>query len=160
MKKKLMGIAMAFFLFGIGMAVYGETVQLKGFDKLFESLKNGNSVQAVFHYKDCKLMRENKEVEKVPDAIGGMDINSFEYFAPGVVRNKNGYISFSKTVLINHPTYKFVYNYVKVRIYDDNRVEILAQYLSTKKYKIKMNETFYTVINDGLNKGGAFFFLK
>ena len=139
---------------------FSKSVQLKSFNEVFSALKAGKTVKVIFHYKMCKLISDNEEVEKVPDAIGGMELNTFEYFAPQSIRNKNGFISSSKTVLINHPRYGFVRNYAKVRIFDNNKIRIIAQYITPDTYEIKMDESFYTVINDGKNKGGAFFYLK
>ncbi|MGD2092589.1 MAG: hypothetical protein PVH61_40860 [Candidatus Aminicenantes bacterium] len=106
------------------------------------------------------MIRDNEEVERVPEAIGGMELSTFEYFAPGSIRNKEGFISSSKTVLINHPGYGFVMNYAKVRIYDNNKIRLIAQYVTPNTYEIKMDESFYTVINDSKNKGAAYFYLK
>lgn len=142
--------------------VQAKPVQLRNFSELFEAFKAGNTVKAVFYYKGCKLVMGEKVVppEKVPDAIGGMEMSTFEYFAPMSIGNKKGYISSSKTVLINHPRYGYVLNYAKVRIYDDNSIQIIAQYVSPTTYEIKMDEAFYTEINDGKNKGAAYFYLK
>ena len=158
MKKSAIFLMMALFL--IGTVNYAKTVQLKTFDEILKALTTGKTVKAVFHYKACKLIQDNEEVEKVPDAIGGMELGTFEYFAPGSIRNKKGFISSSKTVLINHPRYGFVLNYAKVRIYDDNKIRIIAQYVTPNTYETKMDESFYTVINDGKNKGAAYFYLK
>ena len=153
-------IVITIFLLGTVNIGYAKTVQLKTFDEILKTLTSGKAVKAVFHYKGCKLIRDNEEVERVPDAIGAMELNTFEYFAPGLIGNKNGYISSSKTVLINHPGYGFVLNYAKVRIFDNNKIRIIAQYVTPNTYEIKMDESFYTVINDGKNKGAAYFYLK
>jgi hypothetical protein len=151
-------IAVVFVLLSVQLS-YAKPVQLKNFKDVFAALKAGETVKGVFHYKMCKLISDNEEVEKVPDAIGGFTILSFEYFAPGSIRNKQGFISTSKTVLINHPRYGFVKNYAKIRIFDDNKIRIIAQYITPNTYEIKMDESFYTVINDGKNKGGAYFYV-
>ncbi len=164
MKRHFMAIGIAVFLafyFTVG-SVSAEMVQLKHFTEVLETLKAGYTVKAVFHYKLCKLINENEEVEKekVPDAIGGMELVTFEYFATNSIRNKKAFIAFSEKVLIDHVTYDFVNNYVKVRIYDDNTVRIIAKYLAPNTNEVKMDESFYTVINDGKNNGGAYFYVN
>ena len=160
MRKFRCFIMMMIILIGAVHVGYAKTVQLKSFDEILKALTSGNTVKAVFHYKGCKLIRDNEEVERVPDAIGGMEMSTFEYFAPGSIGNKNGFISSSKTVLINHPNYGFVMNYAKVRIDDNNKIQIIAQYVTPNTYEIKMDESFYTVINDGQNNGAAYFYLQ
>jgi len=90
-----------------------------------------------------------------------LTVNIFNYrgyHEKGVVRNDKAYISCSETVLINHPFYGYVYNYVKLRIYEDDSVEIIAQYVDPQTYEIKMDEKFLTIFNNGTNEGGIYFY--
>jgi|GEM_PF-321161 len=133
--------------------------QLKNFAQLLSALEAGARVRAVFHYKDMKLVVKGKEETRIPEAVGGMDVGAFEYFAPGAIGNKEGFLSFSHLQLIKHARYGTVYNYVKVSADETNKVRILAQYLAPGTFAVKMEETFETEINDGANKGGAYFYL-
>ncbi len=130
--------------------------QLNSFTELLDALSGGESVRVVIHYGDCTLMLDGEEVE-APDAIGGMEIGNFEYFAPGFAGMEQGWLSFSSTSLVQMKD--TVYNYVKFRVYDDGRVHIVARYLKPRNYKIVMNETFLTTINNGANDGAIRFFL-
>lgn len=143
----------------IPFVIIAQENQLKGFDQLLVSLKSGKSVRAIIHYAMSKLVIDGKE-EKAPDAIGGMDFNTFEYFSKGSVRNDKAFISISETVLISHPRYGYVLNYVKLRIYEDDNVEIIARYLDPKSYEVKMDETFYGEINNGNSNGAVFLYEK
>ncbi len=124
-----------------------QPVQLKNFKETLNSLKNGNSVRVVVYYKKCKLITGGKE-EQPPDAVGGMELKSFEYFAKGSVNNEKSYIASSEIVLISHPRYGMVYNYIKFRFFEDNTVEITARYIDPKTYEVKMDESFYSYIDD------------
>lgn len=135
----------------------GQTNSIIDFKELMATLKNGENVNVVIHYAKTKLIIDGEETE-APDAIGGMHINTFEYFAKGTVRNEKAFLSASETVLINHPFYGYVYNYVKLRIYDDNSVEIIAQYVDPKTYEIKMDEKFLSVIKNNENDSGVYLF--
>jgi hypothetical protein len=142
------------------LSAQGESPQqLRSFDQVLSALKSGRSVKAVFRYKDCLLIIDGQEIEKVPDAIGGMEIDTWEYFAPGSIGNAKGYIASSHKILIQHPRHGFVYNNVKVNIYQDNEVKIIAKYLTPTAYEIKMDESFHTQINDG-TKGAAYFYTE
>ncbi len=131
--------------------------QIKSFDELIQTLKCGNDARVVVHYKNCKLFIDNVEVNSV-NAVGGMEISTFEYFAKGSIKNEKAYIVFSENVLISHKKYGYVFNYVKIRIFEDNQVEITAQYLKTYTYEVVMDEVFYCEINLGENEGGVFLF--
>jgi len=134
--------------------------QLKNFDEIFSAFKKGKTVKAVFYYAKCQLISDNEIKEKVPDAIGGMTISTYEYFAEGAVRNKTAFIVTSETKLIQNPLNDgHVYNYVKVKISADNKVKITAQYLNPITFEIEMDENFFTDINDGKNDAGAYFFV-
>ena len=132
---------------------------LKTAAEILAALSSGRQVRAVLHYKDMALVDEKGEPQKSPDAVGGMDLATFEYFAAGAVGNKEGYFVASHTQLIRHPRYGYVLNYVKLSVYDSGAVKIVAQYLSPTTYDVKMDETFTTTVADGSNKGAAVFFV-
>lgn len=52
----------------------------------------------------------------------------------------------------------YLYNYVKLRVYEDNTVEITARYLTIDKLEVKMNEILYGEINNGSNDKAIYFF--
>ena len=133
--------------------------QITTFDELMTCLKQGGDVRVVIHYKQCILIREGDTVAQVPDAIGGMEIGTFEYFAPMSVHNKLAFVVFSKSVLIANPIGKgMVINYGKVRVRSDNSVEIIARYLHHRSKKILMDERFIGEINDGKGDQGIYFY--
>lgn len=88
----------------LSIATIGQSQnQLKNFDEIFTNLKKGKTVKAVFYYAKCQLISDNEIKEKVPDAIGRMEISTFEYFAEGAIRNKTAFIVTSETKLIQNP---------------------------------------------------------
>lgn len=143
----------------IPVACFAQPEQLKNFESLLHKLKSGNTIKAVIHYSLSKLVIDGKE-EKAPDAIGGMDFRVFEYFAKGAVRNDRAFFSVSETILISHPRYGYVLNYVKLRIFEDDSLEIIARYLDPKTYEVRMDETFYSEINNGDNNGAVYLFVN
>lgn len=133
--------------------IFPQQKKLNSFEELFSSLKNGYQVRVIVDYIKCQLFIDSVEVNSV-NAIGGMTIKTFEYFAKGSIRNQKAYIVFSENVLISHKRYGYVYNYVRFRIFEDNQVEITARYLNPENFEVKMDETFYCRINDDKNDGG------
>lgn len=155
MKKKLL-LSLSFLIF----ASIANAQQLTTFEQLMDALKAGKQVNAVMHYAKFKLISDNEEQDKVPDAIGGMELSTWEYFAQNAVRNKEAFVVFSETKLIKYPKGDgFVYNYVKLRIDEKNKVKVNAQYLDPVTYISKMDENFFGTINDGKNEGGLYLFV-
>ncbi len=140
--------------------VSAETIQLKSVAEVMDALKKGEKVRMVVYYAKCQLISGNEIEDSSPDAIGGMDVGTFEYFAPNSVRNPKGFLAFSENSLIEHRSYGYVINYVKVRVYDDNKVQITAQYLKTDTHEAVMDESFYSMVNDGKNDKAAVYFYK
>jgi hypothetical protein len=157
--KRIFGFFIAALVLAAG--IVGASVSpvlLKNFAELRIALEEGRNVRAVFHYKRMELFVDGKKTSDVPDAVGGMDVGAFEYFAAGAVGNPEGFLSFSHLQVIKHPKYGTVQNYVKVSVFESGRVRILAQYLAPGTFEVKMDEYFESAINDGLNQAGAHFF--
>ena len=134
--------------------------KLESFDQVMDALKQGKVVHAVFYYKDCQLISDNEIEEKSVDAIGGMKIDTWEYFAKGSIRNKEAFVVTSATKLIANPMGKgYVYNYVKLKIYESGKVKITANYVDSVTHEETMTENFFTEINAG-EKGAAHFFVN
>lgn len=146
-----------FLTFFVTGATFPQTTQLTSFKLLFESLKFGEDVTAVIHYAKCKLVVDGEETDS-PDAIGGMKLMPYEYFAKMSVRNEKAYVTASETRLIGHRSYGYVLNYVKIRIFEDDKVEIIARYLDPNTYEVKMDETFNATINSGNNDGAVYLY--
>ena len=139
--------------------LFGQTNQLTSAKLLFEKLNSGEDINVVIYYAKCKLIVDGEEVQS-PDAVGGMKLLPYEYFAKMSVRNDKAYVTASETKLIAHRSYGYVLNYVKIRIFEDDSVEIIAQYLDPKTYEVKMDETFNAVINNSSNDGAVYLYRK
>ena len=134
---------------------HAENERLCSFEELKQALFNGEEVRAVIHYGRCTMTVDGKEAP-APDAVGGLPIEVFEYFAPGSVKNDQAYLVFSAGTYINFRGYK--YNYVKFKVFEDNRVEVTAQYAKPVTFRVLMDETFTTTIANGRNQGALMLF--
>lgn len=156
--KKLLGILILLCLH-LNMYAGGGNNQIKSYNELMAVLTSGKSVSVVIHYGKCKEIRDNEEVPKPPAAIGGMTIDTYEFFDTLAVKNKNAFVAFSESKLIEDPkSDDYIYNYVKIKVNDDNTVRVIARYLDAKTFEVKMDESFYTSINDGTNNGAIYFY--
>lgn len=134
--------------------------ELSSFTQLMEALKKGEDVKAVFYYKDCQLISDNEISDRKIDAIGGMPMDTWEFFAKGAIRNKQAFVVASNSKLIANPIGDgFVYNYVKVKVSEDGVVKITAIYLDAVTKEIIMSENFFTEIHSS-KSGAAHFFSK
>ncbi len=125
---------------------------LTTYDDLHASLAAGARVRVVLDYSKCTL-----DGGAAPNALGAMNMDTFEWFGPNVVGNAKPYIAASENHLISFPP-GYVYDYVKVRIFDDGKVTVGVQYLDPTTYAVKVDETIECTISDGTNEGGASFF--
>ena len=134
----------------MSLAVGALLLALHSFGELAATLHDGHEVRAVFDYHACTLVSEKGDIgEPGPEAIGGMALRSWELFAPGVVHNPQAFVAASETHLIRHPTRGFVQNYVKVKVFADDSVEVNAAYLDPKSLRVVMDETFRCTIDHG-----------
>jgi hypothetical protein len=128
------------------------------YKEVMEALLAGHQVRLVMYYALCQLRVDGENVP-APDAIGGMEIKTWEHFAQGVIRNERAFVSTSETILISHPRQGHVFNYVRVRIYDDSTVEITARYLKTSSYDVIMDEMFSGKLSRGKDQNGVHCFI-
>lgn len=145
------------FLVALASLAVAAPQRLDTYQKLMAALEAGKEVRVVIHYAKTKLKVDGKD-QPAPDAIGGMKVGEWEQFAKGVVRNPQAYVAFSETVLIAHPGYGTVLNYVRLRVMEDGTVQITARYYDPKTYEIKMDETFTGEISNGKDGKGVSFF--
>ena len=146
-------------LFCANFAIAGD--HLKSFEEIMNALKSGDQVSAVFYYKKCQLIADNEIEEDVPDAIGGMVIDTWEFFEKMSIRNEKAFVVSSTSKMIAEPRGDgYVMNYVKVKISEDNKVRITARYIDPVTYETKMDESFYGDVNDGKNDSGIYFYQK
>ena len=114
----------------------------------------------------CKLASPGKPMscygsdKNGMDAVGGMRLDTWEQFGPGITgkrADKRTYLAASESKLIS--IRGFVLNYGSVRAYDDGEVLVKVNYLDPRDYAIKMDEMFRCRFSNGRDGNGASFFL-
>jgi hypothetical protein len=136
--------------------------QIVSFESLVKLLNGGENVRVVIHFAKCQLIYDNEIQKESPDAISGLSIDTYEYFARNAVRgNEKAFLVFSENKLIQNPKGKgYVYNYGKVRIEEDGEVKITVSYIDPITLEETMTEKFFTTINDTKNQGGLFLYYE
>ncbi|MBN1150645.1 hypothetical protein JXA84_05425 [candidate division WOR-3 bacterium] len=145
----------AIFLFA--PTLFSQTDSLYDYVSLKNNLLSGIQVRVVVHYGTCTVLIEGEPIQEPPDAIGGMNIDTFEIFSKGVFENEYEYLSFSGNSLVLLRE-RHVINYVKFRVFENDSVSIRAQYVDPLSYEVLMDEEFLTMIRDEKGNGGVLFF--
>lgn len=157
MKRIIILIALAYAAL---MSANAQPKALKNFDELMSALNAGYNVRVVIYYGKCKLVADNEMQDKSPDAIGGMTIDTYEYFAPKAVRgNENAFVVFSENKLIQNPKGKgFVYNWAKFKVESTGKVKVSVMYLDSTTQEELMSENFFTEFSDSAKEQAIYFY--
>jgi hypothetical protein len=158
--KRLLLISLVFFT--CIAPAFAQNSPLLTFEELLETFKRGYDVRGTFYYAKCDFYVDEKKVENAPDIVGGMNIDVFEYFGRNAARNSKAFITFYENKMIENPVGSgYVYNYVKVRVYEDGNVSINIRHVDPLTLENKMQERFETKLYDGNSKAaGAYFFVS
>lgn len=110
--------------------------RITSYEQLKSVLFSGYTVRIRNFYSDC-IEKDQASGEDRPgaDAIGGMELDTFEYFGDSVFENRPPYLATSKSQLI-YVNGTFYQDYVKLRFFPDGTVEIMAKF-----YNIETHET-------------------
>jgi len=142
-------------------SLFGKTILLENFEELMDALNNGEKVRVVIDYGKCQLIADNEIQESSPKAIGGMSLETFEYFADNVLGKNIAFVVASESKLIANPIGDgYVYNYAKVKVDKESKVRLTARYIDPVTFQEKMDENFFTEMNDGRNDGAASFYME
>jgi hypothetical protein len=125
----------------------GEPVHLTSLDEIMAALEGGYQVRATLFYGDCTI-----NGSAVIDATGGMSVDTYEWFAAGSIGNTQDYVAFSHSSLVLISGFHY-YDYVKVRVYADGAVQVIAEYLEPTTFSVDMYEEFDCDLDMG--DGGA-----
>ena len=142
-------------------SLFGKTILLENFEELMDALNNGEKVRVVIDYGKCQLIADNEIQESSPKAIGGMSLETYEYFADNVLGKNIAFVVASESKLIANPIGdSYVYNYAKVKVDKEGKVRLTARYIDPVTFQEKMDENFFTEMNDGRNDGAASFYME
>lgn len=142
-------------------ALFGKTILLENFEELMEALNSGEKVRVVIDYGNCQLIAGNEIQDRSPKAIGGMALDTYEYFADNALGKNVAFVVASENKLIANPIGAgYVYNYAKVKVDKENKVRLTARYIDPLTFQEKMDENFFTEMNNGKNNGAASFYME
>jgi hypothetical protein len=150
-----MSPALAFFL----LAGARSPGLLDSYDAILAALTDGRQVRAVLHYPECTL-KIGDAVMKPPESSAGLSFGAWEAFARGSVGNERAYLTVSETRMVAHAKRGHVWNYLRLRVFDDGEVELQAKNILPSDFSIIMDNMFICAIDPGTGVGGASFYVN
>jgi hypothetical protein len=125
--------------------------QLTTYADILDTLKSGARVRVVLDYAQCTILGSPG-----PKALGAMNMDTFEWFDKGSIGNPKAYVAASETHLVRLNT--FINDYVRIRVFEDDKVGIEVKYLDPVTYAVSVDETIDCGISDAATARGATFF--
>lgn len=130
--------------------------RIKSYSQLSHSLESGYEVRAVTDFGKCT------STEKLNgNPIGGLNFDQFlRYQIKDEDGNAREAIATSSNMLIRHPQFGMVYNYVRLRVFADDSVQLYSELIDPKSFTMLNQKTFQCRISNGDDKNGLSLFTK
>lgn len=146
------------FLFLIALSqvtLANSTQTLASYSDLLNALSQGNSVRAIMYVNKCSIVSSTANSK---DIIAGMPFTEFNKYAVTIGTQQKNTIATSTNKLIEHSQFGPVYNYVRLRIFEDNSAEIFSEYLDPTTYKQRGSMTANCTLSNGHDQNGILLF--
>lgn len=125
---------------------------ITNYSDLLNKVSQGDSVRAIMFINKCSM---TKSANINPsDIIAGMNFTNFNKYQVYVATQQKNTIATSINTLVEHSALGAVYNYVRLRIFDDNTAEIYSEYLDPTTYKQLGIMTATCEISNGHDQNG------
>ncbi len=125
---------------------------LSSYSDLLGAVKDGDNVRAVMTLSKCTPL--NQSVDNDIGALGGMDFTNFNKYQTLISGQQKNIISTSINVIVEHNQLGTVYDYVRLRVFEDNSAELFSEYLDPKNYARLGSRSFVCHLSDGKDQNG------
>lgn len=122
--------------------------QIGNYESLREALENGEKLRIVMDYSKMSFFMNDVQVPTV-DEKSGFDLEDFQYFGRMSINNPLAYIITSFNKLVIHQTYGAIYNYGKMRIFEDEYFELISYFIRPTDFSILELKSFNGTLKDG-----------
>lgn len=139
------------FLFAtLSQQVFAESPRLlNSYAELLATLSKGYNVRAIINLNKCTSTNGSQNAN---DAIAGMNFTNFNKYQIPVGNQQKNIIATSITLLVQHPILGEVDNYVRLRVFEDNSVEVYSEYLDPKSFTELGSATATCELSDDKNQ--------
>ena len=100
-----------------------------------DSLDTGLNLRLIMDYKYMDYYFNNSKKES-PDEKFGFDFSQYQFFARQSIGNPLEYIITSFNTYVYHPKYQSIYNYGKLRIYENENYSLESYFINPLNYSI------------------------
>jgi len=135
----------------------GAPDRLASYEAVLAVLTEGRQVRAVLDYPEC-VLRVGETTMRPPESSAGLTFGAWEAFARGAVGNERAYLTVSETRMVAQAKRGHVWNYLRLRLYDDGEVELIARNILPSDFSVIMDNSFACALDPGTGKGGVSFF--
>lgn len=120
---------------GIIFYVEGNKNELNNYADIRDSFNKGNNLKLVMNYHLMNFYINNTKLPS-PDEKSGFDISQYQFFGRGSVGNPLEYLITSFNVFVYHPKYKAIYDYGKLRLYENDFFILESYFLNPLDFSI------------------------
>lgn len=138
-------------LFTVSQLACADHKVLSNYDDLLASIGKGNPVRAIMTLNKCTHQSNTMNDNTV---LGGMSFTNFNKYQIKIGSEQKNLISTSTNILVEHDDLA-AYNYVRLRVFDDNTAEIFSEFLDPKTYAKSGAVTFNCHLSDGHDQNGV-----
>jgi len=122
---------------------------ISSYQQLLTTLKQGDEVRAILNLAQC-----TGQDAKSPQVIGGMNFTQFNQHQIKHNDELVPVIATSINMLVESAQYGHAYNYVRLRIFENNTAEVVSAFLNAKDFSVYKQTTFQCQLsNDKQEKG-------
>lgn len=125
---------------------------IENYHSLLEALSKGHEVRAIISLGECHT--EGESAAKSSNHIGGMNFTQFNKYQISINNKPTNMIATSINMLVESAQHGPVYNYVRLRVFENNQVEMASMFLHPQDYSVISKTTFQCAIsNDNEHHG-------
>jgi hypothetical protein len=152
--KKIIPLFMGLFIFcSMNPIVFANPhTLLTNYSDLFTAVTEGDAVRAIILLDKCIPASQNSEDSQ---NIAGMNFTTFNAYQIQMGTQKKNVIATSIDMMVEHKTLGPVHSYLRLRIFDDNSVEVFSEYLDPKTYAKLGTFTFNCQLSNGKDNKGV-----
>ena len=161
MKKIIISCVAGIVMSVTAIAADAATKILTNYDQLLQALQQDDNVSAIIHFNHCSatVPAGVKKTDVDPgDTTKRLNFNVFMHYK-AILQNQQHYtIATSNTILTEHHIFGSVYEYARLRVFEDNSVELYTAYLDPKTFEVKAKGTLTCQISNGNDQNGVVLF--
>lgn len=103
---------------------------ITSYSDLVNSVSQGDTVRAIMHVDKCSFGKGSS------DAIAGINFTNFNKYPILAGNELKNVVATSIMQVVEHPKYGPVYDYVRLRVFENNTAELLSEFIDPVTYKV------------------------